>query len=457
MLSISNAQCAQGGLPPDITDQAYNALDSAITFGVAQPLLGRLCKSPSAQLVYAFERAMQGPAFTMAVRGIAVDEIEAGIQARKAENEERRCREALEKAAAVWDMPSCNPNSPAQVRQLLFDCTGENPYQGGTTSEDALRMYMAKQPPALSVLANLVLRIRETRKLQSFLKAKRSPDGRLRSRFNVGATTSGRWSFGKDNFGDGLNFGNIPKSARAIFIPSTPSRVMVNADLKQAESLVVAHLCNDPGYIRAHETGDAHSAVALDLWPGMDPRAPFLRGWTRRDAAKRIGHGTNYGIGERKSSKVTGLPIQQVVDFRTKYFAAYPGIKARIDGMTERLCNGENITHISAIGRPHQYLGNPRDPETARKALADEPQGIVADVLNAVMWRLWRRHDVGHQHPRMWLLSQGYDSILLECEAADVEAVRSAVADAFNIPIHINSTFIIGHDFGYGRNWKEAC
>lgn len=58
-------------------------------------------------------------------------------------------------------------------------------------------MMLQARSPGVGVMAHLILRARELRKLRSFIAARRSPDGRLRSSFNVGATTSGRWSFSK--------------------------------------------------------------------------------------------------------------------------------------------------------------------------------------------------------------------------------------------------------------------
>ena len=58
----------------------------------------------------------------------------------------------------------------------------------------------------------------------------------------------------------------------------------------------------------------------------------------------------------------------------------------------------------------------------------------------------------------MHLLSQAYDSGLLECERDDLERVRVAVAEAFRVVTWINGReVVVPHDFGYGENWKEAC
>lgn len=254
-----------------------------------------------------------------------------------------------------------------------------------------------------------------------------------------------------------------------MFVPSTDDRVLVNVDLKQAESYIVAHLSNDEAYIAAHETGDAHTAIAVDVYrellpPGCNdvdawarqPDGRLPRSESPRQLCKKIGHGTNYGIGERKSSKITGMPIRAIMDFRRRFFGKYMRVEARITGIKERLL--ENNRFVSFMGRPHQHLGHPRDGETQRAALADEPQGAVADILNIVLWRLWSTYDVGGCSPRMYMLSQTYDSILFECEREELEEVRRCVAEAFRVVVRINErSVVVPFDMGWGRTWKEAC
>ena len=242
---------------------------------------------------------------------------------------------------------------------------------------------------------------------------------------------------------------------------------MVNVDLQQAESYIVAIISDDEAYRRAHETGDAHGAVALDVYghmlpDGADPAAwvreknsALPRGESPRQACKKLTHGGNYGLGERKASKITGMKIADIAAFRRKFFARYPGVADRIAGMPGRLKASRHF--VSVVGRPHWHSGNPNDPETHRAALADEPQGVVADVLCVALWRLWRWHDVGPLLPRIWILAQNYDSILFECLREDVEAAREACAKAFDIPIrHDGNEYVIPHDFASGPNWR-AC
>ena len=781
ILTNANAEAAD----PSLRYQAYNAMDACLTVGIHNTLQRRLARLPDEALVYRFELAMQGPAHTMACRGIAVDENVAKAETDRLLSAEARCIANLRHCAAVWTeagstdtaeiiaglrtnkLKGLNPHSGKQVQELLYLSCGEKPYKSrpkpgdtddegkDTVAEEALMMLQARSP-IVGIMAHLILRARELRKLRSFIAARRSPDGRLRSSFNVGATTSGRWSFSKNCFRDGLNFGNIPKRARSMFIPSSPDHVMVNVDLSQAESYVVGIISGDDAYVAAHETGDAHGAVALDVYGHMMPAGADFATWIRqpnpnlprgespRQACKKMSHGcltedhevltphgwigiaaareqhcpifvdgvgfekpsdwydaietsgdlyefegqgysqlvtsdhtmltrtgkvaadsvarhhrlrrtalpythgtpselnarlsaalfadghqtkhgrtnfhfrkqrkidrllnlaghlnpdiyknkdgtvrisfkdfpvekkpasvamlawdiptirayldetahwdgtigktgfrhistvsathaewlqtlchiagygsqrhklerdesrqpiwrvsincrqfarascmeitthpaagirilcpvtstgaflvrrhghisvsgnTNYGLGERKASKITGMLISDITAFRHSFFTKYAGVAKRIAEMPARLRADRHF--LSVVGRPHWHSGHPNDAETHRSALADEPQGVVADILNVALWRLWRWHDVGPLLPHIEVLAQNYDSILFECHRDDIDAARAACARAFNIPIEANGrTYVIPHDFGSGRNWKEAC
>lgn len=458
---LTNHDVAAGGLDERHVAQAYNALDAALTWGIHERLQHYLVNDIDARRTYRFQCAMLGPAFTMQMRGIKVDEQVATSRIAELGEKYEACLRNLRVLAEVWlgeESAVFNPASPVQVKALLYTACGEEPYHnkagGETANEDAL-MQLTARSPVVGVLAQHILRCRELQKAASFLKAARSPDGRMRSSFNVAATTSGRWSFSKDPFGDGLNFGNIPRSARDMFV-ADDGMVMINTDLSQAESNIVARISRDEAYIEAHESGDVHSAVARLLWSDADPKAPgFYRGMSRRSIAKAVGHGTNYGVGVATSSKLTALEQKVIRDFREGFFTKFSGVKRRIDEIGARIA--ENPRVVSLLGRPHQFLGDPRSGETQRAALADEPQGAVADVLNTALWSLWFDHDVGMRHPPMQMLSQAYDSTLLQCRVEHVEDAKVAISRAMRVKLYADGEqFVIPHDMGVGRNWKEA-
>lgn len=74
---------------------------------------------------------------------------------------------------------------------------------------------------------------------------------------------------------------------REVFLPE-PGHVVIAADLAQVDARAVAAWCQDPAYLELFEPGrDSHTEIALAVWNDV----------SRRDDAKIIGHGWNYGMG----------------------------------------------------------------------------------------------------------------------------------------------------------------
>lgn len=462
----------------DLKQQAYNTLDCCVPMEV----LPRLWEAADEdeRRAYAFDRAMQGPAFTMAVRGICVDEEACAPAIADLRAKETRCAQILDRFAEVWEYEKSfpltkgqaremekvwgvvrfNPLSPQQVKHFLYDVCREKPYHNRkakgedttTVGEDALRDISIRSP-LIGTIATTVLRARELRKAIGFINARRSPDGKLRCSFNVGATKFGRWSSSQNCYKDGLNFFNLPREARRILVPSKPSRVMVNIDLKQAESNIVAHIAKDVAYIQAHQSGNVHTAVACDvlgLTPeevkagGKDTGSPYWR-------AKRLQHGTNYGLGERHAARIMGVKVGLMRKLRRLYFTKYRGVARRIERMSGKLRQDPRFLFFT--GRPHLYMGHWNDHEVIKSALSGEPQGGVADILNIALYRLWKKYD----DQIIWLLNTNYDSILFETEKEGLDETLRLVKEELNVPVTIEGrTVTLGCDIGVGKNWKEA-
>jgi len=60
--------------------------------------------------------------------------------------------------------------------------------------------------------------MRDLGKKVSVLKTEIDPDGRIRTSYNIGGTTTGRLSSSFSEFGTGTNLQNIEESLRSVFI-----------------------------------------------------------------------------------------------------------------------------------------------------------------------------------------------------------------------------------------------
>lgn len=447
-----------------VTYQVYNGLDAAITKGVWDNLYPKLDEDTGR--VYRFSLGMQGPAMSLQVRGIRVDEKRVWKAIKEVEEREARAAIVLNKLAEVWWGKGLNPRSPQQLKPFLYEVLKLPPQRDKkgkiSTGIEAIETLQKKAPQYWTILRP-ILRLRELRKQLGFLRARRSADGAMRASFNVGATETGRWSSSKNAFGEGLNFQNVFKSLRYIFIPR-PGLRMANADLKTAESMLVAYLSGDPEYIKAHLSFDTHTYVAKLIWPEAgwtgDPehdkelakKPGFYRHFSMRDLAKRVQHGSNYGASEFALARILHIPLQDARDLLNKYKRQFPGIFAWQERRKLELRKFGKVP--TALRRWRQFYDRVWENSTQREAIAHEPQSLVGDILNIGLYRIWREmHGDG-----MWILNQGHDAVLFEYEPKREDEILERVTTLLRVEVPINGqTIVIPADVGTGANWLEAA
>jgi DNA polymerase I len=188
-----------------------------------------------------------------------------------------------------------NVNSTDQLRYILFEKL-ELPVQKKTStgkpSTDASVLEKLEHP-----IVEALLRYRELEKLRStyvdgYLPLV-TPEGRIHTRFNQMAATTGRLS------SDRPNLQNIPvrsetgRTIRRAFIPR-PGWTFLVADYSQIELRVLAHMSGDPGLLEAFNSTDSdiHTATAARVWGvPLEEVQPEMR---RR--AKMINFGLLYGM-----------------------------------------------------------------------------------------------------------------------------------------------------------------
>lgn len=506
IISLSEAQA----LPPgQLKDWAYNALDITGTREVHDALFPRL-DSLTAR-TYAFERAVQGPALTMMRRGILVDTEarKAAVKALKADQRKLiKTLASMPKIKKVWDryekvtgackkatrkdgkhkwekgvpdtpnrkcvdcgrsrmkLTVFNPGSSHDKNHLFYDLFGLKPIKNKTgvvsTDDDVLEKIGAKFPEHYPI-TSAIREVQGYTKQIGFLNAKLGPDGRFYSTFNVGAAWTGRFSSSKNPFGLGGNAQNIAERARSMFM-ADPGYDICYADLEQAESRVVAYLSGDEEYIEAHKSGDVHTYVCRLIWPELpwtgnlkedkkiasaNPPWDTAPGHSWRFQAKRIQHGSNYGLSPFGIAMIAHIPFAEAQRAYRMYFTAFPYIKQWHNRIRAIVHAGEPL--INPLGRRIRLFGRPWDPHTFKQGLSFIPQSTVADIINLALWQVWKNLDPN----LVQLLAQVHDALLFQFPRGKVEAVRQ-VLDFMTLPLDINGrTMVIPTEAAIGRNWGK--
>jgi DNA polymerase-1 len=347
-----------------------------------------------------------------------------------------------------------NPNSPLQLREILFDKLGLKPKRktktGYSTAADVLETLAEEHP-----LPGKILSYRELAKLKNtyvdVLPTLADKAGRVHTTFHQAATSTGRLSSADPNLQNIPIRTDLGAEIRKGFIPGK-GLLFLSADYAQVELRILAHVADDPGLQRAFAEGkDIHAATAAELFD-----VPF-EGITReqRTLAKAINFGLAYKMGPRRLARETGLSVKEAEQYIEKYFTRYPGVRRYIDEQIER-AQREGYVH-TVLGR-RRYLPDIASEDNRARAAAERfavnmpIQGSAADVLKLAMLAVDRR--LREEKIEGWMLLTIHDELLFEVAPGDREALEALVKEEMagglnlKVPLEVH--------VGVGKNWFEA-
>jgi len=422
--------------------QIYNGLDCCVTAEVLDVLLPQLDEVTSR--TYDFSRSLQGPVLDMRIRGVRVD-----IERRKQVLDEyadlvdeyefvleRIVRESTGFYGFNW-------HSFTHLHKLLYDIYKIPPIRTKegrrTANRDALEKLEEYK------IARVVIRymeiLRDLDKKMDVLSTELDHDERIRTSYNIAGTSTGRFSSSFSEYGTGGNLQNIEESLRSIFIADKGMK-LANFDAEQGESRIVGaiewNLFRKGDYLDTCESGDMHTAVAEMC--GLGPE--------KRQMCKVLGHGTNYGGYPRTMSRHTKIPAHVITDFQERYFGLFPAHHMWHAWVATQIKSYGHLT--SLMGRKRWFFGRRDDDKTIRDAIAYDPQGSLADIVNAGMLRVWHARDCQ-------LLLQVHDAIVVQYpEDMEDDVIPKLQAQLYHeIPLKHGRMFTIPYGCQTGWNWGK--
>ncbi len=383
-------------------------------------------------------------------RGVKIDRPHFAKLARSFEKHLKKAETELYELAGG----EFNPNSPIQLREILFDRLGLKPKRktktGYSTAADVLEALADEHPLPAKILA-----YRELAKLKNtyvdVLPTLADENGRVHTTFNQVATSTGRLSSTDPNLQNIPIRTDLGAEIRKGFVPGD-GLVFLSADYAQVELRILAHVADDPGLQQAFAEGkDIHAATAAELFD-----VPF-GGVSReqRTLAKAINFGLAYKMGPRRLARETGLSVKEAEAYIEKYFARYPGVRRFIDEQIER-AHREGYVH-TVLGR-RRYVPDVASEDNRARAAAERVavnmpiQGSAADILKLAMVAVARR--LRGEKLKAWMLLTIHDELLFETSRKDVAALEELVKEEMvgvlnlKVPLEVH--------VGVGENWLEA-
>jgi DNA polymerase-1 len=224
-------------------------------------------------------------------------------------------------------------------------------------------------------------------------------------------------------------------------------KVLISADLSQAEARVVAYLARCEKLIQLFESGgDIHKENAIRFFGQYDEE--------KRLAVKRIVHGSNYGEGPQKIVQVAAadgikLELRMVEAGQEAYFSTYPEIKEIWWEDVRRELKASR-TLVTPLGWKRQFYGRWDSVKFFNEALAFQPQSTVGVLTQMAMLEV-------DKIPGVEILLNVHDSILAQCDEDKAEEFARAIVHAMQIPIDIyGRTLVIPAEAKVGKNWGDA-
>lgn len=248
----------------------YAATDSLVTYLLFIQFKAAVVKNPQLNSVYN-DILIPGVKFVIKMEDNGVpfdrDRIAQGrkIMQYQIDEAEKELMQVPEIRTFIADNGSFNPNSPQQLRKLLFDYlkltpTGKRTGTGALSTDAEVLTELAEQ----SEIPARILQIRKAGKIKNTyldkIQTQLDRDSRLRTGFNIHGTTSGRLSSSGT-----LNMQQLPRDNPAVkgAIKARPGYKIVSLDLTTAEVYCAAVLSGDKALQSVFTSGeDFHSTIA---------------------------------------------------------------------------------------------------------------------------------------------------------------------------------------------------
>ena len=414
---------------PKHSDWLYNGLDCLVTKEVFDVLEPQVKEEPLILKTYTDTLNKIGPSMEMSLRGISINRPALVRIIGEVEGEIGELTASFDFLCEGVFERTINVGSPKQKAALLYDWLHVPKFRG-SRSADKAHLERAKRHFDAVPFVNFILEIMDRREQLKQLCSELDSRGRRTFNLNPAGTSTGRWSCRKSCFWIGYNTQNVDERLKVPF-EADKGRTLVNVDLEQADSRNVGAVCYSlfgrSPYLDACESGDLHTAVCQLVWPdvdfGDDPRSvadePFYRAYSRRDCAKRIGHGTNYGGSPYAIHAATQVPQSLIKDFQARYFEAFPDIYYWVRWTRLKLKLHGHITTL--FGRKRYFLGRTWTDDLLKDALAYQGQSMTAHENDAGLMSIWRNL------PDAQLLIPVHDSVLSQVPQPQANAMTKTI------------------------------
>lgn len=346
----------------------------------------------------------------------------------------------LEQSKGQVYKPEAIVNSKT-IKAKLF----KDPWSYIACDKEALK----KLAPKHKWIEKLLEYQRKTKILNTYIKGiqERTQYGIIHPSFLQHGTTSGRYSSRNPNFQ------NLPRDDKRIkqCIVARPGKMFVGADYSQLEPRVFAYYSKDERLLAAFKgSEDFYSVIGMEVYGKTDctphkegsPDAFGIKYKKLRDLSKVIALATVYGATAHQLMKTTGKNAEDTQEDIDAYLERFPGVQDMMMEAHDLVKTKGQVTNI--FGRPRRILeGLLITKHYGKASHADLPyearqklnlgvnhriQSTGASIINRAAIAFY--NDLKTAGIDAKLVCQVHDSLIVECNEGDAEAVSLLLQNA---------------------------
>ncbi|MDR0785961.1 MAG: DNA polymerase I [Treponema sp.] len=345
-----------------------------------------------------------------------------------------------------------NIASPLQLQKVLFEERGLKPGKKTKTGYSTDMMVLEDLVGADPVPA-LILHHRTLSKLKSTyidaLAKLADVDDRVHTSFVQTGTATGRLSSRDPNLQNIPVRGEEGRRIRKAFA-ARPGHLLISADYRQIELVVLAHLSDDANLVSAFRDGkDVHIRTAGLIF-GVDEDAVTP---DQRHIAKIINFGVIYGMSAFRLAKELGTSRHEAAAFINAYFKTYSGVSRLIAEIIKRTEETGFVTTIMGRKRliPSINSSNKLEKSSAERVAVNTPiQGSAADIVKIAMLNVDKA--LAETNCPARLLLQVHDELILEAPESAVNdaaaIVRKCMENAVSLKVPLRISMEVGKRWG---------
>lgn len=362
----------------------------------------------------------------------------------------------LELEREIYAQSGCefNINSPKQLGEVLFDKlmlpAGKKTKTGWSTNADVLEKLRGKHPIVQMVLDYRMLTKLKSTYADGLLKLI-DPDGRIRTKFQMTVTATGRLSSTDPNLQNIPIRRELGSHIREMFIASK-GNVLVDADYSQIELRLLAHISGDKHMQEAFLSGeDIHTVTASQVFnTPIDEVTPL-----QRSRAKAVNFGIVYGISAWSLAQDIGVMQSEAKAYMEAYLNKYDGVREYMKAIVEKAKHDGYVQTLYARRRylPELKSSNFNTRSFGERVALNMPiQGTAADIIKLAMVNVYNRFKA--EGLKAKLILQVHDELICECPEGETQRVSDILREEMSGAAKLSVPLTV--DVKTGHSWAEA-